>query len=454
MIKQLFALASLSLCGAVYADPVPAPATAYIHCNLYTGTGAPIPDGTLIVAGGKVVAAGKSVAVTIPAGSARVDLHGAVVIPGLIDAASSLFVSEETISGAATADQNVLDGIDPFDRNALKALQHGVTSVYVSPGTRGGIGGLGGVVKITPRATSSGASVYETTLKSKAGLEVALGLSSAGRSSSLDRLGAYQSLKAQFTAAKNYLKAQEKAEADKKAAAAAPPRPAGGAQEPNLPVDGDAADPDAAQRRQFPRGGQRPGGAPTAAPRSQPIQETLAAALKGEIPVRIEAHRADDILNALRLKDEFHFKLVLVNPDEAGSVLPFIKDRSVSVIWTPARAEGAPTLESNLYASRGVSSALAKAGVTLAVSPKSSSGIASRMMLQTAQMAIASGLSPEAALKAVTSGAAAILGVGDKIGSLEKGKDADFVILTGSPYSIKSHVTKVYVNGDQVYAAQ
>ncbi len=444
MIKQIFALAGL-VCGvAAHADsPV-----AYVHARIYPVSGAPITDGTLIVSGGKITAVGKSP--IIPPGARRVDLHGATVIPGLVDASSSLFITEETFGGAASPDQNVLDGIDPFDKNAAKVLQRGITTVYVSPGGRGG---LGGVVKLqlpTAETTKGVAPIFETALKQKAGLQMTLGVSSAGRSSSLDRLASYQALRAQFASAKNYLKQQEKAEAEKKAAqpapAGGPPRPAAREPEP------DAATEDMAQRRQFPRGGQGPRPQQSAAPRTQPIQETLAAALKGEIPVRIEAHRSDDILNALRLQDEFHFKLILESPEEADLVLSQIKSRGVSIIWSPMRAEGAPTLESNLYSPTGAAG-IAKAGLKLAVSARSSSGVASRFLLQTACMAISAGLSEDAALKAVTLDAAEMLGVGEKVGSLKPGKDADFVVLTGSPFRSQTHVSQVFVGGVQVYGA-
>jgi len=444
MIKQIFALAGL-VCGvAAHADsPV-----AYVHARIYPVSGAPITDGTLIVSGGKVTAVGKSP--VIPPGARRVDLHGATVIPGLVDASSSLFITEETFGGSATPDQNVLDGIDPFDKNAAKVLQRGITTVYVSPGGRGG---LGGVVKLQlPAAepTKGVAPILETALKQKAGLQMTLGVSSAGRSSSLDRLGSYQALRAQFTAAKNYLKQQEKAEADKKAAQ---PAPAGGPPRPAREPELEAATEDMAQRRQFPRAGQGPRPQQSAAPRSQPIQETLAAALKGEIPVRIEAHRSDDILNALRLQDEFHFKLILESPDEADAVLSQIKSRGVSIIWSPLRAEGVPTLESNLYSPHGAAG-IAKAGLKVAVSARSSNGAASRFLLQTASMAVSAGLSEEVALKAVTLDAAEILGVADKVGSLKPGKDADFVVLTGSPFRSQTHVSQVFVGGVQVYGAR
>ena len=453
MIRQISLLtAFLSLSATLGALGQSTP-TAYVNAHIMPVSGANIEHGTILIADGKIKAIGASVA--IPANAQRIDLHGATVIPGLIDASSSLFLTEETISGAGTADQNVLDGIDPFDKSAIKALARGVTTIYISPGSRGG---MGAVVKLQSGSQSS--SLLETTLKAKAGVHLALGLSTGGRSSSLERIASYESLRSMFIGAQQYAKQQAKAELAKKAAATANPATAPAPDTVSVPVslripDTDAVtdtDPQGAQRRQFGRGqgGARPG--PAAAPRAQPAQEVLAAALKGDIPVRIEAHRVDDILNALRLADEYKIKLVLEAPTEAAGLVNEIVTRHVRVIWTPTRPSGPPQLETERFDPNAVA-VLGKAGVQLAISARSSTGAASRFLLENAGVASGFGLKPDAALRAITLGPAEILGVADRVGSLQTGKDADFVVLSGSPWDPQTVVTRVIVNGAQVYAA-
>lgn len=452
LIPTLLAIPGLSV--SVLAQSTP---TAYVNAHIIPLSGASantvIERGTILVANGKIMAVGTNV--VVPAGALRVDLHGATVLPGLVDASSSLFLTQESLSGAGTADQNVLDGLDPFDKAAKKVLARGITTVYISPGSRGGVGGLGAVVKLQDAAqgnSQTGAGVLETTLKAKAGVHLALGLSAAGRSTSLDRITSYHQLRAMFIGAQQYARQQAKAEEQKKAAAK-PSAPA--------PSEADAADDargqnesdaDFAQRRQFGRGqgAARPGAA--AAPRAQPAQEVLAAALKGDIPVHIEAHRVDDILNALRLADEFKLKLVLEAPTEAASIVGEIRSRNVAVIWAPARPEGVPVLETTRY-NPGAVAALGRAGVKLAISARSGVGSVSRFLLENAGVAAGAGLTPDSALRAVTLGAAEILGVADRVGSIQAGKDADLLVLSGSPWDPQTVVKRVVVNGVPVYGA-
>jgi imidazolonepropionase-like amidohydrolase len=449
-----------AMCVSAFGQSTP---TAYTNAHIIPVSGAVIDRGTVLVTNGKITAIGAHV--IIPANAQRIDLHGATVIPGLVDASSSLFLTEETLTGAGTADQNVLDGMDPFDKAALKVLARGVTTVYISPGSRGGVGGLGAVVKLQNASSSSsptGAGVFETTLKAKAGVHLALGLSTDGKSTSLDRIASYESIRSMFIGAQQYVKQQARAEEAKKAAAK--PLPPVDDEEINAPgtdaqtddeQGADESDADFAQRRQFGRGrgGARPGGA-AAAPRAQPAQEVLAAALKGDIPVRIEAHRVDDILNALRLADEFKFKLVLEAPTEAGEagLASEILARHVGVVCTPILPDGPPQLETAHYNPRSVAT-LGNAGVNLAISARSGTGVASRFLSEDAGAAAGSGLKPDAALKAITLGAAQLLGVADRVGSLQVGKDADLVILSGSPWDPQTVVKRVVVNGVQVYGA-
>jgi len=390
--------------------------------TVYTVSGRPIHNGIVVIAGGKIAAVGA--AAPIPANARRIDLKGAAVIPGLIDARSALFLSDADLSGSGTADQSVLDAADPYRPEAATALAMGVTTLYLAPGSRGGVNGLGAVVKLRPADPATGDGAFRV-VRANGALELSIGISTAGRSTSLERLASFEGLRSLFRAAQEYGRAQERyvREIEEYQAAPAPPRPAPGQPAGAAP--------------------QRP-----AKPRTVPAQEIVLAALKGVFGVRIEAHREDDIRNALRLIDEFHLKATLDGATEAGLFAPELARRGIPIVFGPTLA-GPPRLETASH-SPNTATVLARAGVVTALTPGSRAGLASRFVRENAELAVAAGLSPEAALRAVTLDAAKALGVADRVGSIEAGKDADLVILSASPMERSSHVARVFVDGREI----
>jgi imidazolonepropionase-like amidohydrolase len=378
---------------------------ALVGARILPVSGRPVARGVVLIESGKIKVVGPNLAV--PAGAQVVDLTGRVLIPGLVDAHSSLFLSDAELAGAGAADRDVLDAVDFFDRDAEQVLAHGVTTVYLSPGNRSGINGVGAVVKLgAPGPGDAEGSPRAQVLRPRAALKLALGLAAANRSSSLDRLASYESLRTAFRSAQQYAKSFERDE-----------------QQPN---------------------------ANESRPRRVPAQEVLAAALKGEIPVRIEAHRADDILNALRLADEFRFKLVLERATEGARLAREIAARQVPVVWGPVLLPGPPRLDTLNHSPAGAA-ALARAGVRVALVTAGQSGLTSRFLLENAAAASGFGMKPEDALRAVTLTAAEVLGVADRLGSIEPGKDADLVVLSALPWSPTAKVEQVFVNGAPVY---
>jgi imidazolonepropionase-like amidohydrolase len=453
---------------------------ALTNAHVYPVSSAPIERATILIANGKIVSVGAHVA--IPASAQRIDLQGATVIPGMIDASSALFLTDESIAGAGTADQELFDGLDLFDKDAAKVLAAGVTTLYLSPGNRGAFGGVGVVVKLLDPARSqseNGVALQAAALKPKAALHITLGISAGGRSSSLERLNSYQALRSTFLAARQYGQTfdryaldLEQYEKRQKTVVTAPTAVNADNGPQSVAVEeptGEAADstPGAAQRggqrggglpggQRFGGGGQGGGPArPNAAgkpvkPRQIPAQEILLDAIKGRIPVRMEAHRADDIQHALALADEFNLKLVLDSPTEAAPLASEIARRHVPVVWGPTLSTGAPRLET-AHKTPTTPALLVKAGVKLALTPAGRNGLASRFLRENAALAAEFGLSPEAALRSITLSAAEILGLSDRVGSIQSGKDADLVILSASPWDPASKVLRVFINGTQVF---
>jgi imidazolonepropionase-like amidohydrolase len=410
---------------------------ALIGATVLRVSGPVIPNGTVIIQNGKIKAVG--VGIPIPPDARRIDLRGKTIMPGLIDANSSLFMANDELNTAGSPDRVALDGADFFDDTATKVLAHGVTTLYLSPSRRGTVTGVGTIVKLRPLSMNptEGKPGYARVLTAQAAVKATLGVAANNRSSSLERLVSYEALRSTFKAAqqyaemfKKYDKDLKQYETDQKQAAANPPAD---------PLDDDPFS-------QFGGGGQTAPQKPVK-PRKVPAQEVLVRALKREIPVRIEAYRANDIMSALRLADEFNLKIIIERGTEGYKVANEIARRKVPVIWGPAVSTGAPQLDT-LNHWPGSAAAMAKAGIRLALITSGDEGLSSRFVLENAAAAAGNGLPQADALRAVTLGAAETLGIADRVGSLDPGKDADFVILSAAPWSASARIEQVWVDGE------
>jgi imidazolonepropionase-like amidohydrolase len=174
-------------------------------------------------------------------------------------------------------------------------------------------------------------------------------------------------------------------------------------------------------------------------------KEVMARVLAGEIPALITAQTAREILAALRLQQEFGFRLVLDGAAEAYLVLEEIKAAKVPVILHPTMARHGGTLEN---ASLETAAKLRAAGIPFALQSGYEGYVPkTRVVLFEAAMATAYGLTVEQALAAVTIDAARIIGQDRRVGSLERGKDADLALFDGPPLEHASHVCAVVVHG-------
>jgi imidazolonepropionase-like amidohydrolase len=176
--------------------------------------------------------------------------------------------------------------------------------------------------------------------------------------------------------------------------------------------------------------------------------EALARVLRGEIPLLIAADRAQDIITALRLAKEFGIKIVLDGAAEAYMVVDQIKAAGVPVILHPTMERTAGEAE-NL--SMETAATLKRAGITVALQSGYETYVPkTRVVLFEAGVAAANGLSFTDALSTITIDAARILGISNRVGSLEAGKDADLALFDGDPFEYTTHVTTVIVNGKVV----
>jgi imidazolonepropionase-like amidohydrolase len=170
--------------------------------------------------------------------------------------------------------------------------------------------------------------------------------------------------------------------------------------------------------------------------------------LKREVPLLVTVHRAQDIMSALRVAKEFNVKLVLDGAAEAYLVLDQIKEAGAPVIVHPTMARSGGETE-NL--SMETAAKLKKAGIPFAFQSGFESYVPkTRVLLYEAGVAAANGLTFDEALTAATLDAARLLGISDRLGSLEPGKDGDVALYDGDPFEYTSHVVGVVIQGEVV----
>jgi len=212
-------------------------------------------------------------------------------------------------------------------------------------------------------------------------------------------------------------------------------------------------------------------------PKRDEAKEILLLAMDKKIPVRFIVHRPDSLLQALQLGSEFGLNIILEGGESWPDLLPELKEASVSFLSNPlldyrkfllpggSKGHAASLLPVNgdelFYSDReSVSEAhtgkgswekLADSGIPFALIPPDHFPLSARFMRFYAAILSSQGLSFEFALGAVTANAAKILGVEDRVGSLEKGKDADLIVLDGDPLDSLSKIEMIFVNGSAVW---
>ena len=374
---------------------------AIIRGNVYTIKNGIIENGTVLIEDGKIAAVGTDIAV--PAEAEIIDAGGAIVSPGLIDAHTHMGIEEEIhpegedtneMTEPITAELRAIDGINPFDIGYKDAVKAGVTSVMVTMGSANVIGGLACAMK------TSGRDLSDMVLKEEAGLKMAFGenpkrVYTEQKKAPTTRMATMALARQAFYDAKTYERKKEE--------------------------DGfDLAN------------------------------EHILKALKHEIPVRLHAHRADDILSAIRLKNEFDLEMVIEHVTDGHLIVEQLKEADVAAAVGPSLSNRAKVeMENVTFATAGI---LAKAGIKVAlITDHPCTPIAYLPMC--AGLAIKAGMTEEDAWKAVTINPAEMLHIDKRVGSIECGKDADIVIWQGHPFTIAGAPKMVLVNGEIAYKA-
>ncbi|MFN0057207.1 MAG: amidohydrolase family protein [Planctomycetota bacterium] len=443
--------------------------------------------GSVLIDDGKIKSIGS--AVNAPVFARVIDGKGKFVAPGFIDIDSTLAMTT-TGSSVAQLTARAEDGFDRFDRDALVgALKSGVTCVYLRPGPALGFAGLGALVRLAAEGSTSVA--IGQVLQTEADLFLNLGATQRP----IARVQLIAAVRKQLDEARDYRRqldlyqeelteyeqqlAKRAAEAktagdanvEKKVAGTDAPiaplvatdlRPAQDAasaqdlQNPNpmqappspvpspTPPDGSGAGAAAAAPAKDAKAELKK---PTQPPRREDLR-ILLRALDREIPVRCEAHRSSDILNALELADRYGLRLILTGATEAHLVAKEIAAREVPVVLGPLEAPLDMTDELLRRVADNAPALLRAAGVAVWVG-SGAEPFSSRALLGRAAMAEARGSGVES-IAMVTSAAAALLGV-DSVGDLRVGARADFVVWSGDPREPGAVVERVFVGGIEVY---
>jgi imidazolonepropionase-like amidohydrolase len=383
--------------ATAYAQTTP---IAFTGARIIPISGPEIPNGTLLVQNGKVIAVGN---VAIPSGAQRVDAIGKIIMPGIVDSHSHIGGVEGADSSAPIQpDVRVLDAINVRDARIQKAQAGGITTANVMPGSGHLLSGQTLYLKLRDGKVIDDLLIHNADGSIAGGMKMANGTNSR-------KAPPFPGTRAKSAALvrEQYVKAQEYR--DKVRAAA---------------------------------------GDPTKLPPRDLRMEALVEVLDGKRTVQFHTHRHDDILTVIRLSQEFHFHVVLHHASDAWMVADQIAAAKVPVSLILIDSPGGKLEAKDV--SMETAAVLEKAGVLFGFHTDDPI-TDSRFLLRMAALAIRAGCSRDRALQALTIANAQILGLQDRIGSLQPGKDADFILLSGNPFSVYTKVMETWIEGKKVF---
>lgn len=380
--------------------------TAFINARVIPISGPAIEQGIIIVQNGKITAVGDARTVRLGSDVTIVDVAGKVIMPGLVDTHSH-------IGGAAGADGSapiqpdirILDSINARDSGFQRAQSGGVTTVNVMPGS----GHLDSGQTLYLKLRDDAVKIDDLLILDKDG-KYAGGIKFANGTNPIrSGGGAFPGTRARSAALvrEQLIKAQEYKDKIVKA-----------------------------------------GNDKTKLPARDLAMEALVEVLDRKRVVHFHTHRHDDILTAIRLSKEFNFRMVLQHVSEAWKVADEIAKSGApaSIIFIDSPGGKLETMDIDFRNG----AALEKAGALVGFHTDDSI-TDSRWLLRSGGLAMRAGMSRDAALYALTMAGAKMLDLDSRIGSLEKGKDADFIILSGDPLSVYTRIEQTWVEGKKVF---
>ena len=382
-----------------------------------------IEKGTILIKNGKIESISEGEA-TVPEGYEIIDASGNYVLPGFIDSHTHQGLFDGSIGWAGfdgnemtdpnTAHVRALDAINPEDPGLEEARIGGVTTIQTGPGSGNVIGGTDTVIKTYCKSKI----VDDLIVKTPSSMKAALGenpkrVYGTDKKIPSTRMGTAAVFRKAFVDAQNYGKKWDEYKLKKKQA------------EEKDEFDKIPSEPDRELNK-----------------------EMLLKVLNKEIPLNFHCHQANDIVTAIRLAEEFDINLMLVHATEGHKIADYIAKKGIPVSVGPSLVGFEKVELRNI--SFETPKILWKAGVKISIQSDSFTRLKHFQILPC--MAIKEGLPVNEALKAITINAAEMIGVNDRVGTLEVGKDADIVIWTEHPlenFYAKNKVT--FIDGDIAY---
>jgi imidazolonepropionase-like amidohydrolase len=392
---RAFSVAVIAFLVSLLAGPAHAQ-IAVTADTVYTMAGDPIVDGVVLMNGRTIEAVGSGAEISVPDGYRTVE--ATVVTPGLIDARSTVGLSgiynvesdqmQLEMSAPMQPELRAIDAYNAREELVSWIRSLGVTTVHTGHGPGAVISGQTMIVK------TNGRTIDEAVVDSTAMLAMTIGPSvSQNFESPGTRAKAVAMLRQKLIEAQQYREGQS---------------------------------------------GDNP-------PSRDLGMEVLVEVLEGNVPALITAHRARDIMTALRLQEEFGFELVLDGAAEAYLVTEQVRAAGVPVIVHPPMIRTYGAAENAAFTTPGV---LHAAGIPIAFQSGYEAYVPkTRVALFEAAVAVGNGLPRDAALRALTINAAELLGLSDEIGSIEVGKHADLVLYSGDPFEYTTQVCTVIIDG-------
>ncbi|WP_291635020.1 amidohydrolase [Clostridium sp.] len=378
------------------------------NANIHSMANENFENGMILVDDSKIIAIGNSI--NPPVKAEIIDAKGKFVMPGMIDAHCHLGMWEDGM-GFEGADGNeavdpvtphlrAIDAINPMDICFKDAINAGITTVATGPGSANVIGGQFAIIK------TYGTRIDDMIVNECHSMKIAFGenpkrVYNAQKKSPSTRMGTAAILRENLIKAQMYIQKQTKALEN-----------------------------------------------PDKLPEFDMKMEALAKVIRKEIPLKAHAHRSDDILTALRIAKEFNVDITLDHCTEGHLIIDYLKEGIQNgIILGPALSNRSKVELQNLtFETPGI---LSKAGLKVAIMTDHPV-IPLQYLPVCAGIAAREGMDEEEALKAITINAAEILGIEDRVGSLEIGKDADIIMYSGHPFDLRSKVEFVMVNGNIV----
>ena len=385
------------------------------NARLLTMAGKEYNNGYIAVDEGKITALGEDGAeaerLEAAGCSEVIDAKGCHVLPGFIDAHCHVGICEDAVgfegddgnemTDPVTPHLRAIDAIYHADRAFIEAREGGVTTVVTGPGSANVIGGQFAALK------TYGRCVEDMIIREPVAMKVAFGenpktVYHEKRQSPMTRMATAAILRESLMKTREYKQMLDDYERDSE--------------------NFDKPDYDMKL-------------------------EALLMVLKGDIPLKAHAHRADDILTAIRIAKEFGVKITIEHCTEGHLITDILLEENVSAITGPFLTDRSKIeLKNQSAKTPGI---MSRAGIRTAIMTDHPCTPIQYLPL-CAAVAVKEGMDEYEALKAITINAAEITGIADRVGSLEIGKDADIIIMDGPPLELKSKVMYTIINGQVV----